>query len=220
MAGNGMIRMLRGTSDKVAESTGKLEAGQPLYITDKNYLTVGDGTKNVKAKPITVREVQGWWKDKDNITAKGNADPDYTISPSNNWLNILSNNNLGIHAIGEYSGKKNEIKIDFTPSDSTPLTGTGIRIEAENGVLITDGRVGLTVKDNQVTSSCNIIPYGTMSIDIGENGHKFNNVYANNFKGIADASTNIVGEKTSNSVTINIQTGSISDTIAKLKLSW
>lgn len=59
MAGNGMIRMLRGTSDKVAESTGKLEAGQPLYITDKNYLTVGDGTKNVNAKPITVREVQG-----------------------------------------------------------------------------------------------------------------------------------------------------------------
>lgn len=64
MAGNGMIRMLRGTSDKVAESTNKLEAGQPLYITDKNYLTVGDksgdDSKAVNAKPITVRKVQGW----------------------------------------------------------------------------------------------------------------------------------------------------------------
>lgn len=67
MAGNGMIRMLRGTSETISNSGDSgivLEPGQPLYNTDKNYLTIGglksdDDKKRVDASPISVRELKG-----------------------------------------------------------------------------------------------------------------------------------------------------------------
>lgn len=52
------IRVLRGANNTIAGSNVTLPAGQPLYNTDKNYLTISkSGTPN--QQPIQVRTVQG-----------------------------------------------------------------------------------------------------------------------------------------------------------------
>ena len=265
MAGNGMIRMLRGTSDKVAESTGKLEAGQPLYITDKNYLTVGDGTKNVKAKPITVREVQGWWADNDNISAKGNADPDYIIGQTkflkNNLLKIESNNYLRLFA-GDTSSYSS---INFWPKiNNTSMDNPSMELIATNGISFNsgDGSISATcsnaeisipkealnpyvkinidrddafdtspqiiVYKNTLEISDTIIPIGSKSSsstetqyawDIGNSDNKYETIYANKFIGVSSAATNLVGTVSTNSITLNIQTGNSSETSNDQRIS-
>ena len=73
MANNKSIQILRGTSANIvaANSSTTLLAGQPLYNTDKNYLTIGaaDGDKLVK-KPVACREVTWYLSDhSDDILA-------------------------------------------------------------------------------------------------------------------------------------------------------
>lgn len=53
MAGANKIQLLRGTQAEKTASTATLLAGQPLYITDTNYLCVGNGSSTVRnAVPI------------------------------------------------------------------------------------------------------------------------------------------------------------------------
>lgn len=53
MAGANKIQILRGTQAEKASSSATLLAGQPLYITDTNYLCVGNGSSTVSsAVPI------------------------------------------------------------------------------------------------------------------------------------------------------------------------
>ncbi len=78
MANNNRIKILRGDSATISSSSQKLASGQPLYNTDKNYLTIGnkEGTTSVNALPITVREINGYLGDSSNITS----------STSNNYI--------------------------------------------------------------------------------------------------------------------------------------
>ena len=70
MANNKAIQFLRGTRDNIVKNKNQiLEAGQPLYNLDDNYLTIGNGEDGVDKLPITVREVKGYFGDKENIVA-------------------------------------------------------------------------------------------------------------------------------------------------------
>ena len=67
MAGNNSIQFLRGNANTVANSTGNLIGGQPVYNEDKNYLTIGKSATsvNVHSTPIYVRSVVGYSGDTD-----------------------------------------------------------------------------------------------------------------------------------------------------------
>ena len=43
MAGNYAFQMLRGTRNNIADSDEKLLAGQPVYNTTDDYLSIGGG---------------------------------------------------------------------------------------------------------------------------------------------------------------------------------
>ena len=69
MANNGRIRLLRTTTMNLIASSEQLVPGQPLYISDKNYLTVGSVDKlSLASEPITVRKVVGYYGDSSSIT--------------------------------------------------------------------------------------------------------------------------------------------------------
>ena len=67
MAGMNSIQFLRGNANTVANSTGNLIGGQPVYNEDKNYLTIGKSATsvNVHSTPIYVRSVVGYSGDTD-----------------------------------------------------------------------------------------------------------------------------------------------------------
>ena len=66
---SGRIRFLRGTSSQIQETSKKLDIGQPLYNTDKNYLTVsGANLTDMDSQPITARYIKGWYADAKSIT--------------------------------------------------------------------------------------------------------------------------------------------------------
>ena len=81
MAGYNGIKILRGNSGSLS-GKGNLLEGQPLYIKDKNYLTVGGGTNGarINQSPITVRELIGYADDNNGIT--GSINNSYSISPN------------------------------------------------------------------------------------------------------------------------------------------
>ena len=97
MAGYNGIKILRGNSGSLS-GKGDLLEGQPLYIKDKNYLTVGGGTNGarINQSPITVRELIGYADDNNGIT--GSINNSYSISPNvtSNGLDIYSNQPLDI----------------------------------------------------------------------------------------------------------------------------
>lgn len=91
------IRILRGNSDRIVTNGSKLVKGQPLYNTDKNYLTIASQDNTALTRlPITVRELKGWFEDNTKITKTLDSSY-YYIGPSNNDLVIKSplKNNTG-----------------------------------------------------------------------------------------------------------------------------
>lgn len=200
-----MIRILRGDSAAIAATAEKesaektLQAGQPLYNTDKNYLTIGDGSKTVNAQPITVRELRGWWGDRSGIISSNKpddssklADPDFGVFPqynSNldlNWFQILGGNRTSINFEKLLTGKSGEqaygidLNAQFGP----------IQLSAFEG----NNSISLSKDDNEkyrVRLYCDAVqPYSTAkSIDLGAEDFKFDNIYANNFIGTATTAT-------------------------------
>lgn len=66
---NNRIRIARGETKNIATTDETLATGQPFYISDKNYLIVGKADTPIQSiKPITVRELAGWYDDDSNIT--------------------------------------------------------------------------------------------------------------------------------------------------------
>lgn len=99
--------------------------GQPLYNEQKNYLTVGKGgTATAKDKPITVRELVGYFDDTDNnITS--NTTKLYYIKPNSpqNELQIYNTcGDININAttdINLNTGSDSKIKLN----DDTDIAG-------------------------------------------------------------------------------------------------
>lgn len=80
---NNRIRIARGTTANIATTDETLATGQPFYISDKNYLIVGKADIPIQGiKPITVRELAGWYDDNSNITPY--KAKDYYIRPGEN----------------------------------------------------------------------------------------------------------------------------------------
>ena len=82
MAGNNSIKVLRGTRANIAQSSETLEAGQILYNTDDNYMSVGgpNGTDPVNKQPIKTRAIGGYFADSTGISS--NTGTQYYIGPT------------------------------------------------------------------------------------------------------------------------------------------
>ena len=59
------IQILRGNRSTIADSSDTLLPGQPLYIKDENYLTIGGG--QLTKQPITTNKVKGYFADRETI---------------------------------------------------------------------------------------------------------------------------------------------------------
>lgn len=99
---NNRIQIVRGNLEKLLASTEDVVYGQPIFINDddKRYLVVGKKSgsttsfklKNIK--PITVREVIGYFDD--NSELKTTKDYLYKVSPTNDALEIYSSKNIKV----------------------------------------------------------------------------------------------------------------------------
>ena len=68
--------------------------GQPLYNSQKNYLTIGKINGGQASDiPITVRKLEGWFDDNEKITASKTDINYYTIYPSDEGRNLYIKNN-------------------------------------------------------------------------------------------------------------------------------
>lgn len=113
MANNGKIRFLRANASDL-DSTKKLTAGQPLYIADKNYLTVGnlnDDNKASNAQPIDARRIHGYTSD--NNTLNNTNTGEYKVEPY-----IFDTNKSGL-----LIKAPDEIKLEADKVSATEFTG-------------------------------------------------------------------------------------------------
>lgn len=223
MAGNGMIRMLRGTSEMISNSGDSgivLEPGQPLYNTDKNYLTIGglksDGDKKrVDASPISVRELKGWWADQQGITSSISPFPDFSINhiSSNigdtsgvNILKIRTRNSaaaISLEATGSSLANKTELLL-YDGNISAKGNTISLINPNKEALIFEDGALkGLMLGNSGELVSglkigTNIIPSiassSTEGIDMGALTRRFKTIYANRFEGeAAMAQTSVLG---------------------------
>ena len=90
------LKILRGSNTNIASNSDILDAGQILYNKDKNYLTVGDGSKPVNALPITVRTVKGNINDTSAISADVAESNTYEFSGDSTGVYIKTDKNFTI----------------------------------------------------------------------------------------------------------------------------
>ena len=94
------IHVARGTSTNIERlaDTNQFTDGQPLFISDKNYLGIANvdsgliSAKNIT--PVRVRTVEGWSTDKEFVTGTTNLDSSFTLSSNKSGHYIMSNNGL------------------------------------------------------------------------------------------------------------------------------
>lgn len=76
------IQLLRGKTADISTSSLKVQPGQPLYVTDRNYLAINDdpAEKAVwKLKPIRVKEIGGYFGE--TLAAPDSSADQYSVSP-------------------------------------------------------------------------------------------------------------------------------------------
>lgn len=97
---NKAIQILRTNAITDTNKGTELLKGQPFYNAQKNYLTIGhENNGTVDQKPITVREMVGYFDDNNNdnkITS--NMSNGYSISPSTtgNKINVTSSGGMNV----------------------------------------------------------------------------------------------------------------------------
>lgn len=133
MANNGRIRLLRTTTDKLVTSSQQLVPGQPLYISDKNYLTVGSANRlSLASEPITVRKVVGYYDDANSITASktnlyefsGNVTDGVVIrTPDKLNINVGSDKYLSVSNSDLLIGNTSGIKYNLGLNRNTLVSG-------------------------------------------------------------------------------------------------
>ena len=133
MANNGRIRLLRTTTDKLVTSSQQLVPGQPLYISDKNYLTVGSVDKlSLASEPITVRKVVGYYDDANSITTgktnlyefSGNVTDGVVIkTPDKLNINVGSDKYLSVSNSDLLTGNTSGIKYNLGLNRNTLVSG-------------------------------------------------------------------------------------------------
>lgn len=133
MANNGRIRLLRTTTDKLVTSSEQLVPGQPLYISDKNYLTIGSVDKlSLASEPITVRKVVGYYDDTNSITTgrtnlyefSGNVTDGVVIrTPDKLNINVGSDKYLSVSNSDLLTGNTSGIKYNLGLNRNTLVSG-------------------------------------------------------------------------------------------------
>lgn len=118
---NNRIRIARGKTANIATTNETLATGQPFYISDKNYLIVGKADTPIEEiKPITVRELAGWYDDNTTITSY--TGESYYIRPGDST-------NLEINAYNQLDLKvttPDYISTNYISLDSDGTNGDGI----------------------------------------------------------------------------------------------
>lgn len=135
MAGNNAIQILRANSATIANSSETLLAGQPLYNTDKNYLTIGanDGD-TITRGPITCRELVGYDGDTDSAIGSSTNTSVY-IKANNKGLDVLATSGININS---WDGNINI----YGAGISANLGSGAIRLNSNSGTFITDSSGG------------------------------------------------------------------------------
>ena len=107
MANNKSIQILRGARGKIAGKTDSLLDGQLLYNKTDNYLTVGNGDNaKISDKPVSCREVHGYFSDDSAISANNLPAYNYEIKPKEgNKLLISCTGNIELAPTGTLTGK-------------------------------------------------------------------------------------------------------------------
>lgn len=177
MSNNHSIKILRGTritvnKDNFADEEDKLYAGQPIYLTDLNYLAIGTGNDSkVNKLPIIVREVHGYAADNSAIAStQGSSewrfyassstqadiavtDMDLSISTSGNSKNLLLKSlggNISVQSNGTLTlqdtatGSNKLGKITITPGDAST-----------SSVILQNGNSKVSIKDGEVAIDSN-----------------------------------------------------------------
>ena len=151
MAGYNSIKILRGNSKNLS---GNLMSGQPLYIRDKNYLTVGSSDGDVINKaPITVRELVGWSSDNGGIISTNSNGYYIRSNSTSNGLDIFASQPINISAPTDIN------IIAFSPSEATTLSDLQLS-SSGNTDFISNGST------NIIANSYVNISSGTQPINI------------------------------------------------------
>lgn len=127
MSNNQSIQILRGTRQAIYDNrTVDLLAGQPLYNTDDNYLTIGDGSKKIGDLPIVVREVRGYFGDRNGITE---------MTPAGSWYFGQGSSSTGFGSTGLYANNTSlEIKSKPTSAPFSQAVVSDVTVSAEGWV--------------------------------------------------------------------------------------
>lgn len=184
MANNKSIQILRGTSANIvaANSSTTLLAGQPLYNTDKNYLTIGatDGDALTK-KPIAARELVGYLSDTDDNIAGTSTLEMYRISGnSQGAMNITAQGIINmagqsyniIAKAGSMTlsgGTAGVIQTNLSNGMSIN-SSYNINISSSNISLYTNGKISLTSTGAGITEYANTGPISITCAAPGASG--------------------------------------------------
>lgn len=118
MANKKSIQILRGTTANIVASDETLLPGQPLYNTDKNYLTIGSTDGDVLTKkPIAAMELVGYVNDRGtSVTTDLNrafriGEEVHEVGPSITTYHLNINSNMNVSIIAP--------RVNFTTANST-----------------------------------------------------------------------------------------------------
>lgn len=127
---NAKIKLLRGNTNNL-NSTTNLDPGQPLFVMDKNYLIIGDkSNKKLNGKPITVREVKGYYEDSNGITTSKASEYSFGPSSDNTSTVIKGSGSLNICVNSEsnkvISLSQDNITLNKAVTTSSSFTSNGV----------------------------------------------------------------------------------------------
>lgn len=141
------IQLLRGKAADISMSSLKVQPGQPLYVTDRNYLAINDdpAEKEVwKLEPIKVKELGGYFGET----------PTNPASTDNYYIKEDGSKNLQIYSAFKLTlataGKRVKVTMDNTNIDvnfayahltGTSITLTSTTLELKNGTTHVQGNL-------------------------------------------------------------------------------
>lgn len=155
MAGLNSIQLLRISSKNLSSSNYLLE-GQPLYIKDKNYLSIGDNNSTINKQPLAVRSVVGYVGDtnttisNDSFNGEDELQEEYSIR-KNDTTNILQlNSNIPLDIISDVGDYPKQIQ----------LNSSGLYLNGGNNISLSSTYGGIALTSNYLeidtTQYCSI----------------------------------------------------------------
>lgn len=148
MAGANKIQILRGTQAEKAASSATLLAGQPLYITDTNYLCVGNGSSTVSsAVPIRASFANSSGSASSATTALSVQNGKVSINSTSTDIHLNATSSLFMNSgagVNISASTMNIVAEDNVYISAVGNTGDGLitlsgRIYSTQGIRLQDG---------------------------------------------------------------------------------